>query len=145
MVEGSIEPAGNERIPSFSSVGIYIRVDEKLANDLIFKIDDGRPTAFSAKEGWLSLRAIGSMLGSLGIQEANRKRTMPSTTPGEWDGTSADSSNDSTTGLVSLKKWIKGQKIMCRIQEELREKSDLDHKALERDRGFLISCLALTG
>ena len=28
-----------------------IRVDEKLANDLFFYIDDGRPTVFSAKEG----------------------------------------------------------------------------------------------
>ena len=28
--------------------------------------------------------------------------------------------------------------IVCRIQEELKEKGDLDHKALYRDRGFLI-------
>ena len=28
--------------------------------------------------------------------------------------------------------------IICRIQEELRESGDLDHKTLERDRGFLI-------
>ena len=81
-----------------------IRLDNKLANDLFFYIDDGRPTSFSAKEGWLALRAIGCMLSFLGLQEANRKRTMPSLTPGEWAGTSADSSEDSTTGLVSLKK-----------------------------------------
>ena len=44
------------------------------------------------------------MISVLGIQEANGKRTIPSMTPGKWDGTSADSSNGSTTGLVSLKK-----------------------------------------
>ena len=115
-----------------------IRVDKRLANDLFFCIYDGRPTAFSGKEGWRALRAIGDMLRFLGIQEANRKRTMSSITPGEWAGTSTDSSNDSTTGLVSDKKWKKGQKIICRIQKEQKERGDLDHKVLERDRGFLI-------
>ena len=32
----------------------------------------------------------------------------------------------------------KEAKIICRIQEEPRERDDLDHKTLDRDRGFLI-------
>ena len=99
-----------------------IRVDEKLANDLFFYIDDGRSTVFSAKEGWRALRSIGRMIGFLRIQDANRKRTIPSMTSGEWDGTSTNGLNDSTTGLVSVKKWKKGQNIIYRIQEELERK-----------------------
>ena len=51
------------------------------------------------------------MLGFLGIQEANRKRTVPNMTPEEWAETSANSSNDSTTGLVSVKKLKGGRRL----------------------------------
>ena len=85
-----------------------IRVDKKLVNDFFFYIDNGMPTAFSSKECWRVLCTIGGMLSFLGIQEANKKRTMSIMTPGEWAGTSADTSNASTTGLVSNKKVEKG-------------------------------------
>ena len=79
-------------------------MDEKLANDLFFYINDSRQIAFSAKEGWHTLRAIGSLRTFLESQEANMKRTTPSMTQGEWAGTSADSLNESTTSLLSVEK-----------------------------------------
>ena len=79
-----------------------------MANNLSFYIDNGRSTAFSAKECWCSLRSIRIMLNCLGIQEENRKIKAPIKTPVEWVGTFIDSSNDNTTILLSRKKWERG-------------------------------------
>ena len=61
------------------------------------------------------------MLGFLGLQDACRKRTGPSQEPGEWAGTSVDSTNDSVTVFVSVKKWGKSKAIILRITLELSE------------------------
>ena len=109
-----------------------------LANDLLFYIDNGRPSAFSGKEDWSVLCSIGSMLSLLEVQKANRKSTTPSKSLGEWTGTPVDSSNRNTTVLESYKKWKRGHGIISRIQKEQKENGDLDYKSLERDQGFLI-------
>ena len=106
-----------------------------LANDLLFYIDNGRPSVFSGKEGWSALCSIGSMLSLLEVQKANRKSTTPSKSLGKWTGTSVDISNRNTTVLESCKKWERGQEIISRIQ---KENCDLDYKYLERDQDFLI-------
>ena len=45
-------------------------------------------------------------------------------------------SNGNTTVLESNKKWTSGQEIISRVQKEQKERNDLDHKSLERDREF---------
>ena len=111
----------------------------QVANTLSFYIDNGRPTSFSAKECWCSLCSIRIIFNCLDIQEENRKIKAAIKTPVEWVGTFMDSSNDNTTILLSRKKWETVQKIVNRVQKEQKEKSNLDHNSLERDRGFLIN------
>ena len=44
--------------------------------------------------------------------------------------------DDKTSILVSSKKWMKGKTIFVRIRDELEKRGCLNHKELERDRGF---------
>ena len=68
------------------------------------------------------------MLCFLGIQDACRKRTAPSQESEEWTGTSMDSTDDSVTVFVSVKKWGKSKDIILRVTIELSEVEGLDFK-----------------
>ena len=83
-------------------------------------------------------RKIGCTLSYLGLQDASRKRTEVSRSPGEWAGTLVETVDDRTSILVSFKKWMKGKAIFVWIRDELEKRGCLNHKQLERDRGFLI-------
>ena len=115
-----------------------VRSDGSLAADIFWYIDDGRPTAPTAWEGWKAARKACFTLIFHGLQDTGRKRTCSSRTPGEWTGTMVETINGRVMILVSLKKWEKGKDIVKRIQDELLVKGKLDFKQLERDRGFLV-------
>ena len=115
-----------------------VREDGLIAADAFWYIDDGRPIAGTAWEAWQAARKIGCTLCYLGLQDASRKRTEVSTTPGEWAGTLVETSSDTPSKLVSHKKWMKGKEILARIVEEVAVRGCLNHKQLERDRGFLV-------
>ena len=110
--------------------------DSKIAADLYFYIDDGGPTAGTAEDSWRETQRVCQLLGYLGIQDACRKRTAPSQEPGEWAGTSVESSKELATMFVSQKKWLKSKEIILRIIQKLGEDGLLDFKELERDRGY---------
>ena len=40
--------------------------------------------------------------------------------------------------LVSKEKWVKKKTVIDRIQKDLDDRGSLDHKTLERERGFSI-------
>ena len=101
-------------------------------------IDDESPIAPTEWEGWSAAKRICSVLCYLGLQDAARKRTNPSMFPGEWTGTMMNSEVGRVKVLVSKEKWVKGKTMIDSIQKELDDRGSLDHKTLERERGFLI-------
>ena len=49
------------------------------------------------------------MCARLGVQDAARKRTSASRTPGPWAGTVTHTDQDQVCGMVSQEKWDKTQ------------------------------------
>ena len=115
-----------------------VRADKHIASDVFFYMDDGRLTSFSAFECWKAAKRVCQMMSFLGIQDACRKRTVPSRVPGEWAGTSVDTSGEIACVYVSQAKWDKTKEIIARIIDELGKGKGLDFVQLRRDRGFLI-------
>ena len=114
------------------------RCNNKIATNLFFYIDDGKPTAGTAKYSWRATQRVCQMLGYLGIQDDCRKRTTPTREHGELAGTSVDLSKMSVTVFVSVKKWLRSKEIILRITEGLGEGIHIDFKELEKDRDFLV-------
>jgi hypothetical protein len=71
--------------PLFSWVA-NIRVDGRVAADLLIYMDDLRPTGPDAEECWQAVRKGAATCNHLSIQDAPRKRRAASKTPGPWDG-----------------------------------------------------------
>ena len=59
------------------------RIDGTVAADVCYCIDDGRPTAPTAWEGWCASRIFCFTLGHFSLQDARRKRTETIQQPGE--------------------------------------------------------------
>ena len=60
-----------------------VREDGSFAADIFWYIDDGRPTAATAWEGWKVARKFCYILIFHGLQDSGRKRTGTSRTLGE--------------------------------------------------------------
>eukprot|EP00956_Cyclotella_meneghiniana_P007532 scaffold10178_cov23-Cyclotella_meneghiniana.AAC.4 len=115
------------------------RKDGHLASELYLYVDDGRPTGFSAHQCWLAARRFCSMCSYLGIQDASRKRTSPTRTPGPWAG-SVVHTDGHLVALVSQKKWNKMKAMVEELHQLLQAREDklVPHKRLEQIRGFAI-------
>ena len=61
--------------------------------EVFIYVDDGCIIAHSELVCWKAANKFCSICNSLGIQDASRKRTEPSLTPGPWAGTVAHTSN----------------------------------------------------
>lgn len=115
------------------------RKDGHLASELYLYVDDGRPTGYSDRQCWLASRRFCSMCSFLGIQDASRKRTSPSQTPGPWAG-SVIHTDGKLVALISQKKWDKMKTMLAELTELMnaREDKKVPHKRLEQIRGFAI-------
>ena len=80
-------------------------VDRSIATVVFWYIDDGRPTVDTTWEGQKTARKIYFTLYFLGSQDAGRKRTDASQSPGVWAGTMIETMNSQTFVLASKKKW----------------------------------------
>jgi hypothetical protein len=109
-----------------------------VAADLFIYIDDFRPTAPSEQECWQAARKAGSTLNFLGLQEDPRKNPPGSMTPGPWTGSMAYTNDGEVRVLIAKKKWDKGKVIIRDLMLRTKQSRWLDHKELERGRGFLI-------
>ena len=67
-----------------------VGVDDKVASDLYFFVDNGRPTEGSVKSCWRATQRVCQLLCFLELQDACKKRSDTSQQPGEWVGTSVD-------------------------------------------------------
>jgi hypothetical protein len=86
-----------------------IRVDGHLAAESFVYVDDGRPTGHDQELTWKARRAYGAGCSRHCIQDASRKRTSLTMTPGPWAGTVTHTNGGSVMGMVSQEKWIKTQ------------------------------------
>lgn len=68
-----------------------LRWDKNLACEIYIYVDDGKTTGWSKLVCWSATRRFASVCSSLGIQDAARKRTEPSNTPGPWAGSAGNS------------------------------------------------------
>jgi hypothetical protein len=84
------------------------------------------------------VRKAGSTLNFLGLQEAPRKCRPGSITPGPWAGSMAYTNKGEVWVFIAKKKWDKGKVIIWTLVRQRKESPWLDHKELERERGFLI-------
>ena len=112
----------------------------RVAGEIVTFIDDMRACGYSKENTWQIMRRITSVLQYLGIQDAPRKRRPPSQSPGAWAG-SLNSVTPERVGIsVTQEKWEKGRGIIFGLADlcvGAPEPPDLDHKGLEKDRGFL--------
>ena len=112
---------------------------QAIAGDLVSFMDDFRFTGYSVENCWQCARRVSSRLQFLGMQEAARKRQPPSLTPGPWAGTVVHA-NGVVTKSITQEKWNRVKTILKELRTSMGTKEHpkvLNHKKLERDRGFL--------
>jgi len=99
-------------------------LDGKIACDIVIYVNDTRTIGNLEQECWDASHWVASVLNSLGLQEATRKRQGPSMEPGDWAGSIVHSSKglvcvllmqecwDKTKSMIS---WLKGLGMMVKI------------------------------
>ena len=73
----------------------------------------------------------------LGVQDASRKRTMPTHTPGPWAGTVTHTDAGEVIGMVSQEKWDRTKALIQELSDLLSNPPLPLHRLLQT-RGFLI-------
>jgi hypothetical protein len=81
---------------------------------------------------------ISSRLGYLGLQFATQKCRRPSLTPGPWAGSVVHTIDSSICVSCTPEKWNKAKLIISNLLIQVEQEQPLNHKSLERDRGFLV-------
>ena len=114
-----------------------IRWDGGLAAEVFVYVDDGRPTGPTEFLAWQAGRAYGSGCTRRGVQDASRKRTSPSLTPGPWAGTVTHTDGGRVSGMVSQEKWDKTKRLI-REMADMVEQDCLPLARLLQIRGFLM-------
>jgi hypothetical protein len=115
------------------------REDGEPAADFSLYVDDNRSVGNSRLEAKLATRRVASIGSYLGVQDASRKRRMASQTPGAWAGTVISTDGIGVYVTVSQEKWDKSKGMIQAMIDEMKEREGwLDHKMLERRRGFLL-------
>jgi hypothetical protein len=109
----------------------------EIASSVPRYVDDMRPVGSSAEACWDAMHQSATYFSYLGIQITGRKTRPPSQVPGPWAGTLAFASPDGIGVACLPEKWLKAQRYIDELQLELQEHASMDHKQLERIRGFL--------
>ena len=113
-----------------------VRYDGHLACEVYVYVDDGKVTGWNRAACWAAASRFSKIMARLGIQDASRKRTEPSTTPGPWAGSVAHTQSGVEL-LVSLAKWEKARLLVEELSV-LAKETMVDRKRLEQTRGYLI-------
>jgi hypothetical protein len=114
-----------------------IRCDGHLATEVYVYVDDGRVTGHSAEQTALGARAYGAGCTRLGVQDASRKRTTPTHTPGPWAGTVTHTDAGEVIGMVLQEKWDRTKALIQELSDLLANPPLPLHRLLQI-RGFLI-------
>jgi hypothetical protein len=105
-----------------------VRWDGELAAEVFVCVDDGRPTGPTEYLAWQAGRAYWTGCTRRGVQDASRKRTSPSQTPGPWAGTVMHMDGGRIRGTVSQEKWEKTKSLIA----EMAAMVECDHLPLGR-------------
>ena len=97
-----------------------IRWDGGLAVKVFVYVDDSHPTGPTEFLAWEAGRAYGAGCTRRGVQDAARKRTSPSLTPGPWSGTVTHTDNGRVSGMVSQEKWDKAKRLIREMADMVR-------------------------
>ena len=114
------------------------RSDGNIAADYVEFVDDRRPCGFTEEVCWRVAQRAASVAARHGVQDASRKRRPPSQEPGSWAGYVVHTTDDKVRGLVDQVKWDKTRTRLNIIDENLKGSGKMNHKELERYRGFFI-------
>jgi hypothetical protein len=102
-------------------------------------VDDLRSSGASKDLCKQATKRIASVVNYLGMQDAPRKRRIPSKTPGAWAGSLVSTDDAGVHATVSEERWAKTRAIFQSLEEELENETPaFSHKQLLSDRGFLI-------
>ena len=112
-----------------------LRADGEIACEVYIYVDDGRLTGPSKSLCWKAARRLCSVLNGQGVQDAARKRSEPSQTPGPWAG-SVTHTNDEVRVTVSAEKWAKA-KAQVRELAAMADSGQMNLHRLRQIRGFL--------
>ena len=111
----------------------------RIAGDFVVFVDDMRVCGSSVENCWQCGRRLSSVLQSLGIQEAARKRKPPSLDAEAWAG-SVVKTEDCVEKTITQSKWNKAKEILGETRSKIgspERPNKLLHKFLEVSRGFL--------
>ena len=112
---------------------------DNIAGDVSTFVDDLRASGCDEEVVWKISRQISSRLQYLRIQDAPRKRRLPTRKTGAWAGAIFSTSNGKITQTVSQEKWDKGRAQIQKLSEQFKRDPDLtfDYKRLKHIRVFL--------
>jgi hypothetical protein len=131
-------PDYDPQLPWVSKVKTNSQNQEVLAALLVSYVDDLRVAGVSEFDCWKVMHHISSRLGFLGLQFAARKSRPRSFTPGPWAGSVVHSAGGQVSVSVTPEKWAKTKRIVQSLLHKVQQGELLNHKSLERDRGFLV-------
>jgi|SaaInl74LU_5_DNA_1037368.scaffolds.fasta_scaffold03412_7 hypothetical protein len=117
-----------------------MRLDGHLASEVYVYVDDGRTTGHNVEAAWAACRRFASVCSKLGIQDASRKRNFPSTTQGDWSGSTCHTDGGMVTATVSQPRWDKTRSYIRELHTlvvEAAEQGGIPIQNLLRIRGFL--------
>ena len=86
---------------------LKIRKDGLVASDIAQYVDDVRIMAPTEELAWMCSSKMAKGLAFLGLQDAARKRRMPSQTPGAWAGATVSSDGTVVRKGVTKERWEK--------------------------------------
>jgi len=78
-----------------------VRADGTIAAENFVYVDNGWAIGHSAEMAWRAARCYTATCARLGVQDAARKWTSASRTPGPWAGTVTHTDQDQVCGMVS--------------------------------------------
>jgi hypothetical protein len=134
-------PGDDDFDPTLPMVMKWDDTVDQIAGDVITFVDDLRASGYSSENAWQVARQVASRLQYLGIQDAPRKRRPSTQKPGAWAGCVFEISPDKIGKTVTQEKWDKAKAIVESIAGKVLSDGsspELDHKELERQRGFLV-------
>lgn len=130
-------PGDEEYKPSEAWV-TKTRADGSVAADVFIYVDDIRSCAPTDLEAWKASQRTSTILGSLGIQDAARKRREPGMETGAWTGSVVWSSGEKLVVMTTQEKWEKTKSHLSWIELHINDTQGLEGKRLKSIRGFLV-------
>ena len=114
-----------------------IRFDGHLGAEVFVYVDNGGPTGYCTDLTWRAALTYSSGCSRQGVQDALRKRTLPTECPGPWAVTVTGTKGGSLVGMVSQEKWDKTKGLLKELTGMLTD-GPLPLQRMLEIRGFLM-------